>query len=291
MTNFSVFDRCIVCESTKLKDLPNYEKAYLCQCRNCDMVFTKRIPSKEELESYYSNYGTNHYRSKLTIKRYNELLDVFEKNRKTNNILDIGCGVGFFLEEAKKKGWNVYGSEYGEKLVTICEEKGIKMHNGTIAEFTSEVKFDIITSFEVIEHINDPISELKKVHKLLRPKGLFYCTTPNFNSVLRFYLKKDYNVISYPEHLSYYTPKTIHQLFKRNHFKKNWIKTTGISITRLKTSLGKSKEKMVSDRSSDELIRNKIESNNILLGMKRLANKLLSLLGLGMTIKALYEKV
>jgi 2-polyprenyl-3-methyl-5-hydroxy-6-metoxy-1,4-benzoquinol methylase len=47
--------------------------------------------------------------------------------------------------------------------------------------------FDVITSFEVMEHLNNPHVELRAISRLLRPGGLFYCTTPNFNSAMRYY--------------------------------------------------------------------------------------------------------
>ena len=100
MNEYPSFKNCIVCESEQLEKLKNFQRAYLCKCRNCGMVFTQRIPTAQELESYYSNYGSTHYLSELTIKRYHELLDMFEKFRQTNNILDVGCGGGFLLRRS-----------------------------------------------------------------------------------------------------------------------------------------------------------------------------------------------
>ncbi len=254
------------------------------------MIFTQRIPSTKELSDYYSSYGASHYKSELTTKRYHSLLDSWEGLRKTNQILDIGCGVGFFLEVAKERGWKVFGSEYDAKLVAICQGKGIEMHQGSIETFKTDQKFDIVTSFEVIEHINSPQKEMRKINELIASGGHFYCTTPNFNSILRYYLKGTYNVISYPEHLSYFTPKTLHFLLKKSGFERDYLKTSGISLTRLKTSLGKSNEMMVSSQSSDEIVRNRIEKNSFLLYVKTLVNGLLNLLGLGMSLKALYRK-
>ncbi len=79
--------------------------------------------------------------------------------------------------------------------------------------------FDVITSFEVIEHINNPSEELNTFNRLLRKKGLVYVTTPNFNSLLRYRFKAAYDVICYPEHLSYYTKSTIKNYFKNQDFK------------------------------------------------------------------------
>jgi 2-polyprenyl-3-methyl-5-hydroxy-6-metoxy-1,4-benzoquinol methylase len=282
---------CIICQSSQLIDLKNYQKAYLCKCESCGHIFSKKKPTDDELEKHYEGYGRNDYLSPITIKRYNELLDKFEPYRKTNKLIDVGCGIGYFLEEAKKRGWEVYGTEYTDKAINICTEKGISIKKGVLnpVNYSSEM-FDIITSFEVIEHINNPHIELSNFKSILRKGGLIYVTTPNFNSILRYRFKADYNIISYPEHLSYYTPKTLTNIFKRNDFEKIKTETTGFSLTRYKTSSGNSKQVFVSANSDDEKIRKRLESNWYFQLLKIVINKSLSFLGLGDHLKGWYIK-
>jgi 2-polyprenyl-3-methyl-5-hydroxy-6-metoxy-1,4-benzoquinol methylase len=243
------------------------------------------------LNNYYKNYGLSQYLSPLTVKRYNELLDKFESYRKNNKILDLGCGLGFFLEEAKKRGWEVFGTEIGDIQAKTCIKKGIKIYNGIIdiSDFDAEM-FDVVTSIEVIEHINNPNIELNTINYILRKGGLAYITTPNFNSLLRFKLKSSYNVINYPEHLSYYTPNTLNKLFSNHGFKALKIQTTGISLTRFKTSSGKSSQKIISPKSDDERIRNKIDNRWYLSKIKKIINNTLTILGKGDTIKGFFIK-
>ncbi|MEN7549606.1 class I SAM-dependent methyltransferase [Rapidithrix thailandica] len=282
---------CLICQSNKITDLADFSSHHLSKCKKCGFVFAKKIPTQEELAVYYQGYGRDDYLSPVTIKRYNELLDTMEKYRKTNRILDVGCGVGYFLEVAKKRGWEVYGTEFTEKAVCICEQKGIAMQEGPLEVSHYEPEsFDVLTSFEVIEHINNPKEEVAKFRCLLREGGLVYLTTPNFNSLLRYYLKDKYNVICYPEHLCYYTPKTIARLFKNSGFKKLSVHSTGISLTRFKTSKKISAEKFVSQTSTDEQLRNKIETNKSLQLAKVMANQTLTLFGCGDSLKAFFVK-
>ena len=284
-------NQCTICNSSELTIMSDYKKAHLCQCNNCGFIFSKEIPTKETLDNHYRNYGINQYLSPLTIKRYNQLLDKFEPYRKTNKILDIGCGIGYFLEEAKKRNWEVYGTEYSEESAKICETKGIKTHKGSLDSKTYRPEmFDIITSFEVIEHINNPQQELQQFHTIVRKGGLVYVTTPNFNSLLRYRLKSSYNVITYPEHLSYYTPKTLTKVFIASGFSKQKIETTGISITRFKTSKGISDQKIISAKSDDEKIRNRIETKWYLKSAQLFLNRSLSLFGVGDSIKGWFVK-
>lgn len=254
-------------------------------------MFAQAIPTMEELEKHYEGYSRNDYLSPVTIKRYNELLDYFEQFRKTGKLIDVGCGIGYFLEEAKKRGWEVYGTEYTEEAIQICEGKGITMKKGKLnpADFEAE-SFDIITNFEVIEHINNPQEEIQNFNQILRKGGLVYITTPNWNALLRYRLKAAYNVIVYPEHLSYYTPRTIKLLFKSKGFKSLKVLTTGISITRLKTSKGTSDQAYISETSDDEKLRNKIEGNKLLQLAKSTVNKSLTLLGVGGSLKGYFIK-
>ncbi|MDX1651965.1 MAG: class I SAM-dependent methyltransferase [Brumimicrobium sp.] len=282
---------CLVCQSSRLKPLPRYSKTFLVKCLACGFVFSKKIPDTEELEKHYSGYHRNDYLSPITVKRYHEILDKMEVFRKTNRIIDVGCGIGYFLDEAKKRGWEVYGTEYTQEAVDICEQKGILMHKGPLntANYSPE-SFDIITSFEVIEHINNPLEEVIRFKEMLRPGGLVYITTPNFDSLLRYRLKEKYNVITYPEHLSYYTPKTIKRLFKNNGFKTQEIQTTGISLTRLRTSLGTTDEGFVAETSSDERLRSLTEAKWYLRLGKSTANSLLTFFGVGDSLKAWFIK-
>jgi 2-polyprenyl-3-methyl-5-hydroxy-6-metoxy-1,4-benzoquinol methylase len=282
---------CIVCNSKEIPNLTGYENAYLCQCQSCGLVFSKKIPTAEELEKYYKNYGINNYLSPITIKRYNQILDKLEVYRKTNKLLDVGCGIGFFLVEAKKRGWEVYGTELSEASAKICSEKGILIQNGILnSENYSPESFDVITSFEVIEHINNPIPDLRNFYTILRKGGLVYITTPNFNSLLRYKLKGNYNIITYPEHLSYYTSHTLNKAFSLSGFKKLRIETTGISLTRFKTSKGQSDQKMISAKSDDERIRTQMDSNWYLKFIKQLINTSLTNIGKGDSIKGWFIK-
>src|SRR5688572_25191665 len=121
------FNKCIICSSLKIVELKGYEDNYLVKCSGCGFVFSKKKPTDHELERHYSLYPRSGAISSITIKRYHQLLDKFEKYRVTNNLIDVGCGDGFFLETAKKRGWNVYGTEFTDEAIEVCERKGISM--------------------------------------------------------------------------------------------------------------------------------------------------------------------
>ena len=117
-----------------------------------------------------------------------------------------------------------------------------------------------------------------------------YVTTPNFNALLRYRLGEQYDVINYPEHLTYFTRKTLQTAFEKNGFKKLRIRTTGMSITRYKTSKGTSNQEYVSETSDDEILRHKIENRWHLKQLKAFANWGLNLFKVGDSLKGTFIK-
>lgn len=292
MKETSFHKKCLITGANDLYPLKGYEKNYLVKSKSSGFVFCSKIPTEEELFNHYNNYPIGYGAdSAITTIRINEVLDGFEKFRKTNKMLDVGCGPGLFLIEAKKRGWEVYGTEFTDNQLAYLNDKGIKTLKGKLTNDSFEDElFDVIISSEVIEHINNPLEEMKHFHRLLRKGGVVYITTPNFNAIERFLLKGNYEIIEYPEHLCYYTPKTIDLLLTQTGFKKFKITTTGISIARIKKSIKRKNNESTEHVSSDESIREQLE-----FGYKRyiklFINGLLNLFGVGNSLKVWYVKV
>lgn len=280
---------CISCNSMKLKIMPAYSRAFLVKCQDCGLVFGKKDPSHEELTAHYTNYPRYQSLSPITEKRYNELLDKFELYRKNNNLIDLGCSNGLFLECAKKRGWNVYGTEYAQESIDYCAKNNITVFKSDkLPPEFFKMQFDIVTSFEVIEHINTPNPEMDFIKKILRKGGAHYVTTPNFKSISRLLLKEKWNVIEYPEHLTYYTAKTLNDLMVKHGFKKEFLITTGVSLLRFNQSRGKDEINRTLNNNVDENLRESIEKNILLQWVKNFINFLLNAFKIGDAMKGLY---
>lgn len=280
---------CISCKSTHLKIMPAYSRAFLVKCGDCGLVFGKEDPSPEELTAHYTNYPRYQTLSPITEKRYNELLDKFESYRKTNNLIDLGCSNGLFLECAKKRGWNVYGTEYAQECIDYCAKNNITVFKSDkLPPEFFKLQFDVVTSFEVIEHINTPNPEMDFIKKILRKGGAHYVTTPNFRSISRLLLKEKWNVIEYPEHLTYYTAKTLNDLMIKHGFKKQFLVTTGVSLLRFNQSRGKDEINRTLNNNVDENLRESIEKNILLQWVKNFLNFLLNAFKIGDAMKGLY---
>lgn len=295
---------CIACGSNELRSINGYERHHLARCKTCGLVFIDRIPEADELAGFYSQYAysSDPWISPITIRRYEDLLDRFEPYRQTGRIFDTGCGAGHFLAVARKRGWEVFGNEFSPAAVRLCRDKGITMIQGALTapeQLPEGVRsmeslagtFDVVTSFEVIEHINNPNSDLQAMRALLRTGGATYITTPNFNALSRFWLKADYNVIGYPEHLTYYTQATLKDALLRNGFTKPRVWTDGISFTRIaKSRQPQSHVKIGAAAAPDEQLRAKTETHWFWKRVKQFANAVFRLTGTGANLKAFAER-
>lgn len=289
------FRRCPNCQSGSICPLSGFEEKNLFVCGGCHFIFDVRIPSAEVLDAHYANYAYSVRKNcpAPTRASYNRLLDKFEKYRKTNHILDVGCGQGDFLIEAKRRGWAVHGTEYSPAAVVLCEAAEISVSTGVLKAATFDpLKFDVVTSFEVFEHINNGFEEISTITEMLRGGGLFYLTTPNFNSVLRYLEGQEFRMIAYPEHISFYTSRSVASLGTSAGLEILKTETTGLDLGRLKAvlSCGSGAPRQLTSGSvrvqeSNEL-RSRISGSYSLRAAKWLVNAALTITGTGDTLKA-----
>lgn len=275
---------CPICGNKKLNPYKIGTDFELSKCAKCKLVFSPVVPTDEELSKYYEKYayeGVSEL-SPITTIRFREWLKKFERFRKLNKILDVGCGRGEFLEEAQKFGWNVTGSEYSETAVNILKAKNITVISGDIEEYSTTDYFDVIVSIEVVEHLKNPLQNVNKMFSLLRPGGLLFLTTPNRKSLTGVIIKSRWRVFEYPEHLFYFSCNSMNSMLVKTGFSDVKIKTTGISPAAIKNGILR---KGKTNLKSEENFREKTESKGVFILLKKGINILLNVFKKGDTLK------
>jgi len=117
-------------------------------------------------------------RRRILLDQINRMLG----NRKYNKILDAGCGTGGILQFLEKYG-DVYGIDVSPEAVRFCHQRGYRIVQGSLTEELpfEESSFDIITAFDVLEHLSDDTGAIKSTYNLLRKGGFFFCTVPAYS--------------------------------------------------------------------------------------------------------------
>jgi SAM-dependent methyltransferase len=291
----SAYTSCIICGGSELRSLQRYPVAHLVRCSTCKLTFAGNRPSDERLSEHYAGYGTAWVDSEITRRRYNELLDRLEPHRQTNRILDMGCGAGYFLDEAVKRGWESYGSEFGEHARELSSGRGFEVVVAPLTEGDFPPgHFDVITSFEVVEHLRDPLQEAQVFSSLIRPGGAFYCTTPNFNALTRHLLGEQWRVIEYPEHLIYFTGATLSYWLGRYGLRRAALETTGFNPSVLASVLRRGSQEsngaaQPDSGDVDQRVRAAAESGYLHV-VKLAVNRSLTAVRAGDTLKGLFVR-
>jgi 2-polyprenyl-3-methyl-5-hydroxy-6-metoxy-1,4-benzoquinol methylase len=145
--------------------------------------------------------------------------------------LDVGCSTGFVVEAAKKEGWDAYGIDLNPSAVSFGRSRGLNLSLGDLDQSEFEpASFDVVTMFDVIEHVIDPSDLIKQAIRLLRPGGLIFLYVPNYDSASRILLKEKAHFIWPTHHLTYFTPKTLEAFITSLGLKPLYLETEGMDI-------------------------------------------------------------
>jgi SAM-dependent methyltransferase len=151
-------------------------------------------------------------------------------------LLDYGCGGGFFLCEAKKCGWDTYGLEpLPGHAVHARAKYGVRVITDTLRLDTCAPNFfDVITAFQVFEHLPDPDCELNKLSRIIKPGGIILIEVPNIDTWSVNLLGKRHRHFV-QDHLNFFSPKTLSKLLEKNGFQviKYYLPTRYMSIHHL----------------------------------------------------------
>ena len=293
-----VLSYCPVCKKMDYKFFFKKENLRLIKCMHCGLIRFDNIPQVFDIKNYY--YYKNKVTKKqqdlynpITTKRYNNLLIKLQSFRKNNAVFDIGCGAGQFLSVAKKMNWQAKGVEISPYAVKVCKDFNLDVSCQDFLQAKIQHNYyDIVTMFEVLEHLTQPREYLLKANKILRKGGVIIITTPNFNCLTRILLRERWRLI-HKEHLFYFTPASFKKLIHDTNFKVLELITKDITLPELDKLISSKKSDQTIDTvvSKQQSLRKVIEERKTLLFLKNLTNILLNMTKLGESIHCICQKV
>jgi len=184
----------------------------LTRCTECSLVFVKDPPLPSEMGEHY---GSDYDRliesggsSKARWQTHGEAILQFKDGGK---LLDLGCGSGAFLESMKGPKWELFGIEMSAEAAERARARsGGQIFAGDILEgnFPPE-SFDVITCFDVLEHVYEPRAVLEAVRKWLKPGGIFYLLVPNIDSAAVQVFGSYWYGLELPRHLLHFSPQSL----------------------------------------------------------------------------------
>jgi 2-polyprenyl-3-methyl-5-hydroxy-6-metoxy-1,4-benzoquinol methylase len=216
---------CPICASVNI----NKVKKELSECEECRLQFLSTIQSPEYYtqiynKGYFNGEVYNNYLKEEDYRRrvFQSKLKLIKKYIPCEgSVLDIGCGMGFFLMEMQKSGYHVNGLEISAYAADIALEKvGAHINCGNLLNTSLKLKhFDIITLWDVLEHLYNPVESLKKISQIINPDGVLIIETLNISSLTAKILKDNWPLYYPPYHLYYYNYSSLSRLLEKTGFK------------------------------------------------------------------------
>jgi SAM-dependent methyltransferase len=199
--------------------------ASIVACRECAFLFKRTRPSAAFLDQLYTQSSENYlksiaednveHREDFHVAR--QMLD--EAFPRGGSILDVGCASGFFLESLGQN-WNRQGVELFSLAVERSRSRPgiVVQESGLPAAAFPKESFDVVCSFDVIEHLTNPLPIFREAHRILKPGGWLLVGTGNSGSFAARMAGSRWTYFCIPEHISFFNPRSLKKGLAQAHF-------------------------------------------------------------------------
>jgi SAM-dependent methyltransferase len=189
------------------------EKYILMRCPACSLVWLSHPPKPAEMHLHY----TDAYHRLISAAgenspvRWRDRQSALVSYKHSGSLLDLGCSSGSFLESLPRNTWRLYGIEMSEEGGrTAAARSGAEVFVGDILDAPfRRGSFDVITCFDVLEHLYEPREAMVRVSAWLKPGGIFYVLVPNVDSAEARVFRSYWHGLELPRHLFHYSPASL----------------------------------------------------------------------------------
>jgi 2-polyprenyl-3-methyl-5-hydroxy-6-metoxy-1,4-benzoquinol methylase len=212
-------------------ELYRYSDFAVVKCRNCSCCF---VPYFYREKISYQEYKDESVAAQVRagnnwIKEQRHLLrfDLIRKYKPSGSLFDIGSGWGHFLAAGKKLGYDVYGVELANQPYLYSKnELNLPVDRADFLQMNEERKFDVLTMWDVLEHIDMPDKFIEKCSKLQNAGGYLFIQVPQIDSYIAKRFKSKWKMISL-DHVNYFSKETMKKLLSQH----------GYEVVQLKSSI------------------------------------------------------
>lgn len=216
----------ILCWTRDRKLETTKDRFAIIQCKSCGIAQTcPRLTPDQLTRSYPDVY----YPAKEPPKRYyKRYIERFQKDKvkklkrvvPSGKVLDVGCGVGYFLKVANDAGYRATGIEFSEVAVDVGKKRlNLNIHLGDFLTYPfDENGFDVVTLWHSFEHLHQPRLVLQKIHTILGPCGFLVIAAPNLSSLQARIFRGRWYHLDAPRHFFHYSPLSLARLVQEHGF-------------------------------------------------------------------------
>lgn len=194
------------------------------RCNVCGLVYANPRWDSARVNENYSvvqdpTYVEEREGRVLTFERNLAPLErLVASTSTTRRLLDVGCHIGVMVELAQSRDWEAWGVEPSVWAAEYARARGLHVITGTLNQAQlPENYFDVVTMWDVIEHLTDPASEIRHVYRVLKPGGIFAIHTIDIESLFARLLGKHWPWLM-EMHLYYFSPRTLSKMLTRHGF-------------------------------------------------------------------------
>lgn len=232
---------CLVCGSTDIKKeltckdyVASGEVFELHRCNSCSFLFTNPRPTISEIGPYYqSDRYVSHagdkkgfsfmYKVYDIVRDYSikQKLKLIKKYHQTGRLMDLGCGLGYFLNGVNNDGtFSHIGVDISNEAIQYVQKTfGLEVKNESELNDFDSHSFDVITQWHVLEHVHLLNERMQQLKRLLKPGGTLFIAVPNSNSWDALHYKEYWDGYDVPRHLYHFNQKSFSLLMQKHGFK------------------------------------------------------------------------
>ena len=226
--------QCPVCRGDDFSRWGTVEAYDIYQCSGCGLGLTAPVPAPDELEALNRELYTLDRRIQAYLprqryfeRRYRRCIAALKHFRAEGRLLDVGCNIGLFLKVARDQGYDVTGVELNRECAEFGTRYfGVPIRSEYLEDAASELgQFDVITLFDVLEHIPDMGAFIGSVKEVLKEEGVLVVQLPNLGSLMASMAGSRWGWLTPPDHVYHFTPGALRLFLEGNGFEVVMLRT------------------------------------------------------------------
>jgi len=206
-------------------------RSHISACRACGHRFLNTTEDEQRQAETVYGLGYHGYAiDPVFARRVREALDVWIVPRQPPpaRLLDVGCGNGELLAAAAERGYEVEGIDVSETSAELCRSRGLSARAGDFLSADLGGPFDVLTMWDVVEHLRSPAAFLRRARDLLRPTGLLVLKIPGFGTLsfwsIAVFPRLAASILGAPAHVQYFNAASLEALLAAAGFRRiEWL--------------------------------------------------------------------